>query len=326
MMLKFRWVSKMVTSAALIALPVMAATDFYGPLRTYVQSPMQSVSHTNRLRSGFSLPAEYFEAYGSVAGASVWAHTGEYSLDYYHNQFEFGGKWQINSHWQWELNYRWVFAANNSLDRLTQSFHDLFGIDQNGRDEVANNRFYISMPQYRVLEDDFEGQTIANTVSTYAQYQLVQNKHHALSLGGSLYYNGVSHGSFKRNNFEQGVQLNYSYLNNTHAIYSMVGATFRSDANALINLPYPQTTIALAWGYRYALAEKHHLLIEYHWNQGSDEGPHEFSDAANEIAIGYRYLMRSSAFELIVTENVRNMDNSTDIALALGYRYLYSPE
>ncbi len=325
MMAKFKWFPKVITSLALSPLPVTSAPDFYGPLRTYVQSPMQSVSHTNQLRSGFSLPAQYFEAYGSAAIASVWAHTDEYALDYYHNQLELGGKWQISSHWQWELNYRWVFAADNHLDGLTQSFHDLFGIDQNGRDEVSNNRFYISMPHYDVLGNDFDGQSIANNISTYLQYQFIEDSHHALSLGGSLYYNYVAHGPFKRSNFEQGIQINYSYLNSVHAIYSMIGATFRSDASALINLPYRHTTIALAGGYRYAFGDKHHLLIEYHWNQGSNEGPNEFSDAANEIAIGYRYLMKSSAFEVIATENVRNMDNSTDIALAFGYRHLFSP-
>lgn len=325
-MMKFRWFPTIASSAALTSLPIEAATDFYGPLRTYAQSPMQSVSHTNYLRSAFSLPADYFEAHGSAAIASVWAHTYEYALDYYHNQIELGGKWQISDHWQWEFNYRWVFAADNHLDGLTQSFHDLFSIDQNGRDEVSNNRFYISMPHYDVYEDNFEGQSIVNSLSTYLQYHLMQDKHHALSLGGSLYYNYVSHGPFKRSNFEQGVQLNYSYLRDAHAIYTMAGATFRTDASALVNLPYRHTTVALAGGYRYAIAEKHHFLIEYHWYQGSNEGPDEFSDAANEVAIGYRYLMQSSAIELIATENVRNMDNSTDIALAFGYRYLFSPD
>lgn len=72
---------------------------------------MQVVSHTNHLRSGFSLPSEYIEAYGSATIASVWAHTDEYALDYYHNQLEIGAKWQVSYQWQWELNYRWVFAA-----------------------------------------------------------------------------------------------------------------------------------------------------------------------------------------------------------------------
>ncbi|PFG56022.1 uncharacterized protein DUF3187 [Vibrio sp. ES.051] len=311
--------------ASMFSVPAFTSGAQYGPLRSYAQSPMQVVSHTNILRSGHSLPSGLVEAYGSGTVASVWAHTDEYALDYYHNQIEIGSKWQINSRWQWELNYRWVFAADNHLDGLTKSFHNLFGIGQNGRDNVDRDRFYISMRQYDVLEDDFKGQTLANNISTYVQYQVLQNEHHGLSVGGSLYFNDVAHAAFKGSNFEQGFQLNYSYLNDAHAFYSMVGMTFRSNDRALLELPYRHNTVATAVGYRYALEENHHLVVEYHWYQGSTEGPAEFADASNELVLGYRYVMESSAIEFLAVENARNMDNSTDIAFSLGYRYLFSP-
>lgn len=306
---------------------IYATSDLYGPLRSYAQSPIQVVSHTNVLRSGYSLPSGYIEAYASGTIASVWAHTSDYSLDYYHNQLELGGKWQINEKWQWELNYRWVFAADNHLDGLTESFHDFFGIGQNGRDEVDKNRFYMSMPEYDILIEDFEGETLANNLSTYLQYQLLQNEHHGLSIGGSLYYNDVPHGTFKGTSFEQGLQINYTYqLNSANVFYSMVGMTFRSGDRALKDFPYRHNTAAFASGYRYALKENHHFILEYHWYQGSTEGPSEFADASNEFVIGYRYLMKNSAIEIMAIENARNMDNSTDIAFTFGYRYLFSPE
>ncbi|MDF2152348.1 DUF3187 family protein [Vibrio sp. CAU 1672] len=310
----------------MVSLPAANAADLYGPMRSYAQSPMQVVSHTNVLRSGHSLPSGYVETYGSGTVASVWAHTDEYFLDYYHNQLELGAKWQIDTKWQWEWNYRWVFAADNHLDDLTKGFHNLFGIGQNGRDEVDQHRFYISMPEYDVLVDDFEGETLANNLSTYVQYQLLDQGAHGLSVGGSLYYNYVAHGTFKDRNFEQGVQLNYSYLNQAHAFYSMAGMTFRSGGRALADLPYRRNTAAVAGGYRYAFRENHHFLIEYHWYQGSTEGPSEFADASNEFVLGYRYLMENSAFEIMAIENARNMDNSTDIAFTFGYRYLFSPD
>lgn len=246
----------------------ICASDLYGPLRSYAQSPVQVVSNTNILRSGYALPSGYVEAYGSGTIASVWAHTSDYSLDYYHNQLELGGKWQIDEKWQWELNYRWFFAADNHLDGLTESFHDLFGIGQNGRDEVDKNRFYMSMPDYDILIEDFEGETLANNLSTYIQYQIVQNEHHGLSVGGSLYYNDVAHGSFKGNSFEQGVQINYTYrFNAANVFYSMAGMTFRNSDKALANFPYRHNTAAFAGGYRYALKNNHHFILEYHWYQ-----------------------------------------------------------
>ncbi len=129
-MMDLRWQPTLMSCTILLSAPAICASDLYGPLRSYAQSPVQVVSHTNILRSGYGLPSGYVEAYGSGTIASVWAHTSDYSLDYYHNQLELGGKWQINEQWQWELNYRWVFAADNHLDGLTESFHDLFGIGQ----------------------------------------------------------------------------------------------------------------------------------------------------------------------------------------------------
>ncbi len=190
------------------------------------------------------------------------------------------------------MNYRWVFAANNHLDGLTESFHDLFGIGQNERDEVDKNRFYMSMPEYDILLKDFQGETLVNNLSTYLQYQLLQNEHHGLSIGGSLYYNDVPHGTFKGASFEQGLQINYTFrFNVSNVFYSMVGMTFRNSDRALVDLPYRHNTAAFAVGYRYALEGNHHFILEYHWYQGSTEGPSEFADASNEFVIGYRYLM-----------------------------------
>ncbi len=42
--------------------------------------------------------------------------------------------------------------------------------------------------------------------------------------------------------------------------------------------------------------------------------------------MGYRYLMGNSALEIMAIENARNMDNSTDIAFTIGYRYLLSSD
>lgn len=302
------------------------ASDAYGPLRSYAQSPMQSNALSNVLRSGASMPEGSIEAYTSLTAASVWAETDDYMLDYYHNQLEFGAKWQVDELWQWEINYRWTFAADNHLDSLTQAFHDLFGIGQNGRDAVDKHRFYISMPEYGIEVEDFAGETLSSGISTYLQYQLYEDEQHALSLGGSLYYNGVNQGPFKGHSFEQGIQLNYSFYRQDHALYTMFGITLRDKDLSLADIPYRSETFAFAAGYRYAISKRHHLLLEYHLYQGATEGPDDFTDPSNEVLLGYRYLLDNSAFEIMMIENARNMDNSTDIAFTFGYRYLFAQD
>ena len=76
-------------------------------------------------------------------------------------------------------------------------------------------------------------------------------------------------------------------------------------------------------GYQLSLFENHELHLEYRWYDGAEDGDTEFSEAANEIMLGYRYLMQRSAIEISIIENIFNMDNSTDVAFQLAYRHLW---
>lgn len=297
--------------------------DDYGPLRTYAQSPIQSNSLTPLVRSGFSYQPGTVEVYTTGTIASVWAHTDEYNADYYQNAISVGGQWQINSKWLVELDYTYRFSANNHLDSLTSAFHDVFGISQNGRDEVDKHSFDISVPQYGVEIHDFNRETLGSALTFYTSYQLLETKQHGLSIGGSLYYNYVPSGPFATSNFEQAVQLNYSYRRDRHMFYSMLGLSYRNDDEVLGNIPYNSVALSFGAGYQFQLTEKHRLLAEYHIYEGATDAASDLSKPSNEILLGYRYHMKRSAIEFSMIENVFNMDNSTDIAFTLGYRHRF---
>ncbi len=180
--------------AALTSAGVSAADDHYGPLRSYAQSPIQSVSLAPVLRSAELLPQDYAEVYGSVTAASVWADTESYFLDYYHNQIEVGGKWAFADEWMVDISYRWSFAADNHLDGLTESFHDLFSIDQNGREEAGRDQFTQHMPEYGFNNEDFDGETLSNAINIYLERHIYTNDTHSVSVGGGLFYNYVGSG------------------------------------------------------------------------------------------------------------------------------------
>lgn len=297
--------------------------DDYGPLKTYAQSPLQSTSMTPLLRNGFSYQPGTVELYTTGTIASVWANTDTYSADYYHNALSVGGFWQLSEKWAIELDYTWRFTANNHLDNLTIGFHDLFGISQNGRDEVDRHSFNISVPQYGVELTDFNRETLGNAFTFYTSYQLWETKNHGLSLGGSLYYNYVGSGPFKTNRFEQAVQLNYSYRSGKHAFYSLLGLSHRNDEEVLAGIPYNELAMAAGISYQYPFTPKHRLLVEYHLYEGAVDAISELSEPSHEILLGYRYHMKHGAVEISMIENVFNMDNSTDIAFTLGYRHRF---
>ncbi len=301
----------------------IARFDDYGPLKTYAQSPIQSNSLTPLMRNGFSYQPGTVELYTTATIASIWAHTDEYNADYYQNALSVGGLWQVNNKWVVELDYTLRFAANNHLDSLTSAFHDAFGISQNGRDEVDKHSFDISVPQYGVEIHDFNRETLGSALTFYTSYQLIENKHHGLSIGGSLYYNYVPSGPFETSNFEQALQLNYSYRRDKHMFYSLLGLSYRRNDEVLGNIPYNTAAYAIGAGYQLQLNEKHRLLFEYHIYEGATDAASDLSKPSNEVLIGYRYHMKRSAIEISMIENVFNMDNSTDIAFTLGYRHRF---
>ncbi|WP_117234933.1 DUF3187 family protein [Vibrio maerlii] len=307
--------------APLFATTLHAEDHNYGPLRSYAQSPIQSISLAPVLRSAKALPIDYKEIYGSVTAASVWADTDDYTLDYYHNQVELGGKWVFSEKWLMDINYRWSFAADNHLDGLTESFHDLFGIDQNGREEVGRDQFTQNMTDYGLKNENFDGETLSNSVNIYLERKVYEKDKHSLSFGGGLFYNHVASGPFEGNSFDQNVQINYTYSNEAHEIYSMLGLTHHSRDKLNDLLPMKSMTFSTAVGYRYQLFDNHQILAEYHLYDGYIDDSSDLSEASHEALIGYRYLMENSAIEIFATENMVNMDNSTDISFTIGYRY-----
>ncbi|CAH0533683.1 hypothetical protein VST7929_01554 [Vibrio stylophorae] len=312
-----------VVAGFLLPVDSVFAAEF-GPLKTYAQSPLQSNSLTPELRSGFTKVAGQSEFYLTGTVASVWAHSSDISADYYQNALVLGVGHQLSSRWYVEGRYNWHFAADNHLDGLTRGFHDLFGIGQNGRDEVPNHSFDLSVPKYGIELHDFEGETLNQALTLYLQYQLLETQQHGLSLGGSLYYHNVNSGPFADEGFEQALQLNYSYRAGAHRAYSTVGITFRSEKEGLGDMPYRENAATVAAGYEYQINGNHALLVEYHWYAGAaKEEIEDLSDASNEVLLGYRYQWHRHALEVSMIENLINMDNSTDIAFTVGYRHQF---
>ncbi|GAB6263517.1 DUF3187 family protein [Photobacterium sp. CCB-ST2H9] len=299
------------------ATPDTVQPDF-GPLKTYAQSPLQSTSLSPQLRSGFALPEDSLEFYANATASSIWAETDEYRADYYQSTFSTGLMWQATEGWQLELDASWRIALDTHLDNLTIGFHKLFGIDQNGRQQVPRHSFDIAIPEYDVAYSDFEGETLSRTFTLYSGWQVIDYPNEALSIGASLYYNYVGSGPFHTHNFEQALQINYSYHQDRHRFHAMFGGVYRKNPAALI--PYNKLTYAAAAGWQYQFNGPHRFLLEYHFYEGASEATSALSQASNEILTGYRYHFSSSVLELILIENVFNMDNSPDVAITLGYR------
>jgi hypothetical protein len=272
-----------------------------------------------QLRSAF--PVERAEVFAVGTVSSVWAQSEEFQLDYYQNQALAGVQWRMSDRLSAEVQYQYSWAENNHLDSITINFHDLFGIDQNGRMDAGKHEFNLESSHYGFAVNDFEDETMVNALHGYVQYQLFNAGPHGLAVGTSLYYNDVNDSKFKETSFEQGAQLNYSLLFGAHAFFSTFGVTHRSEDDFLnTSMPAKSFTSAWALGYARRFGRAHEALFQYHGFEGILEDNSEFSKASHEVVLGYRYHFARALIELSATENMVNMDNSADIAFSAGLR------
>lgn len=298
------------------------AQNDIGPLRTYAASPYQSTSLSTQLRSAF--PVELVEFFAFTSASSVWAHSEDFELDYYQNQVFTGMNWRINEKLSGEVMYQFSWANNNGLDSFVMNFHDAFGFSQNGREEAGEDQFSIVSDRYGVSEAEFEDEVLANAMHLYLQYQVYERDNEALAIGTSVYFNDVEDDSFASGSFETGLQVNYSKHMDKHALFTTVGLTYRNDATVLNSIEVHGVTAAFAVGYSYQFTERHEVLSEYHIYQGVLDDDSEFSKPSQEFVLGYRYHYDWFALELSATENLINMDNSTDILFTAGFRFFMS--
>jgi hypothetical protein len=111
-------------------------------------------------------------------------------------------------------------------------------------------------------------------------------------------------------------------VSGNHSFFTTVGITHREEDDFL-NTPMPAKAVTSAWalGYARRFGNVHEALLQYHGFEGVLEDNSEFSQASHEIVLGYRYHFPMALIEFSMTENMVNMDNSTDIAFSLGLRY-----
>lgn len=295
-------------------------TDF-GPLLTTTQSPIQAMGLSLKTRDAFAWQKGTLEAYGTGTLSSVWADSPEYMADYYQNELNIGLMYAPADNWKVDLNYQYRFAANNKLDSVVNGFHKAFGLSDNGRGDVDNDRFYIHNKKTGQVTDDFRGDTLNNALNLYVERTLYQTERQALSVGGALYYNKVFNGTFENSTFEQALQLNYSfYLTDSNRFYTSFNIVHHdTDDVELFDLREFTTNGSLS--YQYLFNERHSLIAEFRVQQGAvHSNGNELSMASYEPIVGYRYNLGFGAIEFSMTENVINSDNSADFTLALGYR------
>ncbi|WP_090365687.1 DUF3187 family protein [Ferrimonas sediminum] len=291
-----------------------------GPLMVRSQAPAKSLVLSPMFRPAYYQPGGP-QVDAAFYAASIYAIDTEYVMDYYSIEYRLGMVWSPSPLWQ----FGWSVASRTTddaqLDQLTLSFHKLFGIAQNGRDEVPKHRSYLSIPKADFEKKDFSGESIGRQYELSVGRSLYHQHRHNLSTTVVLAYedddNPRSGGSW-----DGSVQLDYQYAWSDSVAYLM-GAMAFTNGDTLFGFELKSSSWHWGLGIRHQLAPRHQLLLEYNAAEGTLHNLGQFKNAVHEINAGYRYRYRQLALEGVIIENFKHPHNSADVALVAKIRYQF---
>lgn len=294
-----------------------------GPLNIRSLSPAQSLRLAPLPRSPYGLPKGQTEIQLHVAAASIFIEEpGRFLMDFHFTDTRFAINHGFANDWSAEISLNDRRIVNAHLDKITEDFHDLFGIEQNGRTEVESNDTHIFIPEYGInLGKESRGE-YSQTIGLSIQKVLVDKSISwpALAVNINMSYETLSEGMIEQGKFDYGVQFSMAQKQDNGYAYGNLSFThFGSDE--VLSLPLENQQFSGMMGYEFTMNTDQSLILQYLFSEGVVKNLGALKDYSHEIHIGYKWRTKSYLWELGIVENIINFDNSPDIAFTLGLTY-----
>jgi|GEM_PF-703806 len=297
----------------------------YGPLSLGSQSPFQALRLSIRPRTPSTLGKGEYEARGTATWVNVWAQNENYLLDFEMLQVTMGLAYGITDTFQLEVDFQNRSAFGGEMDGFIEGFHDVFGIDQSGRDDFPRGDFNV------FLNPPGEGPTISlgeearGTFSRGLQLTLQHNvtcgtdKLPALSWAVTALADKLYTGEGEDLELDLGVSVSLSRRFGMFYLYTTLGyAWFGRDGFLGIELKDTQFTGLAAGEWRFL--PRHALTLQYLYTEGLIDDFSPFCDPSHEITLGWKWeVIHRGVLEVGLIENMFEFDNSPDFGIHVGF-------
>jgi len=309
----------------------------YGPLSVRSQSAFQS------LRLGIlpRTPSTLGQGQHQVRLGATWANTwnvdggsfdpengelGPYMLDFESLDANISYAYGLSDIFQIEAEYeqRWRFGGG--MDGFIESFHDLFGLGQGGRDEWPRN-------QTNIFVDPQNGDPpvylpVGEVSGTFARNLLVTLQHNvtcgtakwpALSWAATGRYSVGDPGDVEGSKFDVALSAAASRRFGKFYVYLTLGfAWYGSDTAFGLELETTQATVLVSGEWRFK--PRMSFVLQYLGSQGVAKDLGVFSDTSNEIVLGWKWEVREAGvLEIGLLENIVSFDNSPDFGVHAAF-------
>lgn len=297
----------------------------YGPLRIKSQSPFQSLRLALAPRTPSTLARHDMEFRATGTWANVFAIGEIQDLDYETFDASLSFAYGISDTFEVEVEFEDRSRFGGKLDPLSEGFHDVFGIDQNDRDEIRDGQFTFELRPPGGQPVSLSGKdrgSFSRSILTTIQHNVTCG---TATLPAFAYAFTVRQDVGDSNDLRGGSKTDFAIsvavsrkFGNFYGYGTIGYARFGRDNFRGIPLRDDQLTLlsALEWRWR----PKQSFLFQYLWTEALADNLGPFSDASQEVTFGWKMEIRhGSVIELGIVENIITVDNSPDFALHAGF-------
>ena len=293
------------------------------------QSPMQSLRMVTPFQpAGTIRPGWHLSLTATLS--NVWAQESTYAMDYEMADVQAGVGYGFNDRLELAAGYDNRAYYGGVLDGFIQGFHDLFGIDQNGRDEVPKGQSRVI--RAGPVPEESDADIFNNSgVSLTLKYDVFAGNRWlpAANMSGSVRY-GLNNGrAFSYNHpgdygFSLGFGKRFSERWYAHLIlsYTVFDLTVARNYAGFtpIRMKNQQAGGLFALGYEYS--SRWTFLAQYMVQEAAIKDIRGLDEPSHEIHVGFKYRVpRRGTFEFALIQNIVSMDNSPDFGIHLGWLY-----
>lgn len=296
------------------------------------QSPAQSL----RLTLPLLIPGDIKPGWETQLGltwSNVWASGPEYLLDYEMLDTVVTLAYGFNTRFGLALQFENRHYFGGAMDGLIEGFHDLFGIDQNGRDQVPKNGNVIKRfdPKTGQLLSEMPADELDNNgIDLLLNYNLTHGTKiwPSVNMFGVIRYGltcpkiclndhpldfGFGFGFAKRwsKRWLTYVSLGYTMYESRETTAAPGVKPIEYENNAYTGL------FSLAWNYTPTVA----IIAQYLYSQAVIKNIQGVDEASHEVQMGFKWKTKYGLMEFAFTENIITMGNSPDFGLHGGWTY-----
>ena len=294
-----------------------------GPLTIRSLSPAQALRLAPIPRSPYGLPKGQTELQLNVAAASIFIEEpGVFFMDYHFTDTRLAINHGFANGWSAELSFNDRRIVNAHLDKITEEFHDLFGIDQNGRTEVEKDDTRILIPEHGVdLGKNAKGE-FSQTFGLSVQKVLIDKsvRWPAVAVNFNMSYETLGEGMIEQGSVDYGVQFSVAQKRKASYLYGNISYTYFGSDESL-GVPLTDKQFSGMLGYEIITAPNQAFIVQYLFSDGVVEDLGALEDVSHEIHLGYKWRTQSLLWETGLVENIVNFDNSPDVAFTFGVTY-----